>query len=271
MKAVILFLSILLVACSHSITSIQPSKLGIVIDLHSGQQITPQDLIERVAQDPIILLGEIHDQFSHHQAQYWFLDKLVEKRPQGSLLLEMLAVNQQSALDDLPKQSIPLNKLADLIQWDHRWRWDWYGELIERALFADYSVVATNLTQQEVNTIMRGAEPLRGKTSTAVAIKQQIADLILANHSGNCCSAELINRMVEVQQFRDRRMAEKLWQSTQPTNVLIAGNHHVNRLFGVPVHLQELSGNQANATVIMMSNEQQGITVEQADFLWLIP
>ncbi|TCK01684.1 putative iron-regulated protein [Volucribacter psittacicida] len=271
MKIIIFFLSFLLIACSHSLKTVQQEELGIVIDLRTGQQLSPQSLVERVAKEPAILLGEIHDQYSHHKAQYWFLTQLIEKQPQGSLLLEMLSVDQQASLNNLTKKDMPLNKLADFIHWDHRWRWDWYGELLQQALLANYHLIATNLTKQEVNTIMLGAEPLRGKTSTSKEIKQQIADLIFANHSANCCSPELIQKMVEVQQFRDRRMAEKLWLSRQSTNVLIAGNHHVNRLFGVPVHLQELSGNQVKATVIMMSNEQQGIDAEQADFLWLIP
>lgn len=258
-----------LTACSPSVLQIPENGLGKVLELKSGKFITTQELAEKLSVQPRVILGEQHDSLKHHQAQYWLLQQLQRQRPQASLLLEMLSIDQQSLADNL-KYTASLNELPKQLNWQKSWNWAFYGAIVHYAVSQKTALVATNLTSNEIQTLMQGAEPLRGNQSVAPNIKQQLARLILASHHCQDCSlgTPMVQKMVEIQQFRDRRMAEKLLTSATPS-LLIAGNHHANRAYGVPVHLSELS-QKAAATVVMMVSQTENLNVQNADYLWIL-
>lgn len=258
-----------LTACSPSVQQIPENGLGKVFELKSGKFITTQELVEKLSVQPRVILGEQHDSLKHHQAQYWLLQQLQQKRPQASLLLEMLSVDQQPLADNL-KSTVSLNELPKQLNWQKSWDWAFYGAIVHYAVSQQTALVATNLTQTEIQTLMQGAEPLRGNQSVAPNIKQQLARLILASHHCQDCSLEtpMVQKMVEIQQFRDRRMAEKLLTAATPS-VLIAGNHHANRAYGVPLHLSELSPS-TSAAVVMMVSQTEKLNAQNADYLWIL-
>lgn len=257
-------------ACSTSLRTHTPQELGQIVDLHTGQTFTPQAFVSKVSHVDRLLLGERHDNRKHHQAQLWLLTQLQAQRPQGSLLLEMLNVDQQPLADRI-QPTHTVNELPALLNWNKSWSWPLYGEIVEQAARESTPLIATNLNRQEVQTLLQGAEPLRGYLSTTKEIKQKLSELITSSHRCEDCQAEdpTIQRMVEVQQFRDRRMAEKVLQSKLP-NMLIAGNHHVNRAYGAPLHLRDLSP-ETKVTVVMMAKSVEHFSTANADYIWILP
>lgn len=257
-------------ACSHSLRYVQPNELGVIYDLHRGQTLSPSDFVKQLASAERLLIGEQHDNLKHHQAQFWLLQQLHQHRPQRSLVLEMLRVDQQPLIADLsPNDTACLSCLAEKLRWQKGWNWSFYGETVQAALMQKTHLVAANLTREEVDTLMQGAEPLKGFRSTEAAVKRQLATLIATQHgmtSGE--NGEMIRKMVEVQQFRDRRMAEKVLQATLPV-LLIAGNHHINRQFGVPLHLTDLAPTRPVINVLLGDNPS-GYTAQHADYFWLL-
>ena len=63
---------------------------GDIRETASGLRLTPEQLVQRLAAAPRVLVGEQHDNPDHHVVQRWLLQALATQRPQGSLLLEML-------------------------------------------------------------------------------------------------------------------------------------------------------------------------------------
>lgn len=74
--------------------------------------------------------------------------------------------------------------------------------------------------------------------------------------------------MVTVQQFKDRRMAEALIKGGK-TTLLIAGNFHVNKAVGVPLHLADLG--QKQLIVISLAKKSSDIDLQESDYIWLLP
>ena len=74
-------------------------QLGEIVDLRSGQRLTAEQLLARLAAAPRVIVGEQHDQLSHHRIEQWLLQQLQGQRPQGSVLLEMLNPDQQAKVD----------------------------------------------------------------------------------------------------------------------------------------------------------------------------
>ena len=77
------------------------AELGKIVDLSNEQVISPETLVQRLADAPRVLVGEKHDNPDHHALQLWLLRALQGQRTQGSLLLEMLQPSQQSRVDKL--------------------------------------------------------------------------------------------------------------------------------------------------------------------------
>lgn len=270
-KFIAMLMFLMLCACTQSIKDIPEEKLGKIIDLKTNEVLTPQQWVKRVSGVDHLLVGEKHDSLSHHQAQYWLLEQLQKQRPQGSLILEMLSVDQQPLVDKVQAEFAknPENLTARLM-WKKSWNWDLYGDLVKYPFEHQYQLISSNLTQDEVKQILKGAEPLRGFVSTEKSVKEKIAQLILNNHHCSTCSAEEshIQRMVEVQQFRDRRMAEKLLSAKKP-NILLAGNHHIHRKYGVPVHLADLSPKTVFKTILLV-NSSDNYSYQDSDYLWIL-
>lgn len=252
---------------SKSLTSKEVDFIGQIIDLKTNQPISADDLLARLSVQDYILIGEEHDNQLHHQIELYLFNQLTQKTRVHLLALEMLNVEQQPFINDIQfnrRFSLSDSELRKAIRWKH-WDWAMYRDLIVESLQSKSHVVATNLTDKEIEVLLQGALPLKGTFSTSNEVKQKIAQLI---SSVNHHLPASIDNMISVQQFRDRRMAEKLIKNALFTSILIAGNHHVNKEFGVPLHIAEYDKTKKVA-VLMLKTRKEDITSSQADYLWL--
>lgn len=256
--------------CQTPFTEISDEQLGTIYDLRHHRTLSPKQFLTEIAASQHLLIGEQHDNRRHHQAQFWLLQQLQHIRPQGSVLMEMLSVDQQPLIAKITPEQAACRCLPEQLNWKQSWNWAFYGEIVKTVLQQRTPLVATNLTAEEVQTLMRGAEPLNGNRSTAPQVQQAITELITQSHgfddgtSGQ--NQEIIRKMVQIQQFRDRRMAEKIVSSPTP-NLLIAGNHHINRQFGVPLHLADLAPSLTVVTVLLGENPNS-VNAQNADYYW---
>lgn len=110
-KSSLIAMALLLVAgCAQQVEQ-KPLELdsrltgqGQIIDLQTGQSITPQQLIEQLSQSSRVIVGEKHDNLYHHQIEQWLAQEMHKTRPQGSVLLEMIKPDQQKSVDAVKAQ-----------------------------------------------------------------------------------------------------------------------------------------------------------------------
>ncbi|QLB18393.1 ChaN family lipoprotein [Mannheimia granulomatis] len=265
-----LCLAFFILGCSSSYKPLIPKEaasIGQIIDLKTNQPISVNDLLSRLSTQDYILIGEEHDNQLHHQIELYLFNQLTQKTRVHLLALEMLNVEQQPFINDIQfncRFSLSDSELRKAIRWKN-WDWVMYRDLIVESLQSKSHLIATNLTDREVEILLQGALPLSGTFSTYNEVKQKIAQLVSSiNHH----SPSSIENMVAVQQFRDRRMAEQLIKNALFTSILIAGNHHVNKEFGVPLHIAEYDKTKKVA-VLMLKTRKEDMTSSQADYLWL--
>lgn len=247
----------------------QHPDVGRIVDLRSGETLTPERLLERLATARQLLVGERHDNPDHHALQLWLLEALPTRRAQGSLLLEMLNPDQQARVDAV-RRSTP-EKPADLpaaLAWQDGWDWQLYGPLVRHALRQPYPLLAANLDRSEISTVYRQPPRLEGTWSTAVAVREQLSRQIRASHCGMLPGSQ-VPAMLAVQQQRDRRMAERLLAAPAPA-LLLAGAFHARRDVGVPLHLRDL-GAREGVQVLLLAEAGETVTAAQADYVWYTP
>lgn len=244
------------------------AQLGQIIELASGQVITPQQLVERLAKAPRVLVGEQHDNPDHHALQLWLSRELAAQRAQGSLLLEMLNPDQQARVEQVQAEvragRAPRDTIAALA-WQPGWDWSLYGALVQYQLRQPYPLLAANLDRAEIMQIYQARPTLQGTASTAPAVQEKLQADIRESHCGLLPESQ-IPAMLAVQQQRDRRMAERLLAAPQPA-MLLAGAFHVRKDLGVPLHLADLGAGEGNLVLILAEVGKQP-AADSADYVW---
>ena len=267
MRVMVILAVLLLSACQH-VPVVSPPVSGEIRDLRSGQTLTAQELLARLAKPSRLIVGEQHDNRDHHQLQLWLLQTLNEQRPQGSLLLEMLTPDQQGRVDHV-KHSSPLPAdLPNALAWQPGWDWNLYGLIVGFALTQPYPLLAANLDTLEVRNVYAKPPTLGGSRSNAPMVKETLLAQISDSHCGLLPTSQM-PAMLAVQQQRDRRMAGRLLAAPTPS-LLFAGAYHARKDVGVPIHVQDLGESEA-PMVLMLAEQGAEVTPAMADYVWYTP
>lgn len=280
MRILLLLVVMLLAACQVPLPALpawqgaqgrEHAELGQIHDLRTGRRLSPQQLVERLAGAPRLLVGERHDNPDHHALQLWLLQALAARREQGSLLLEMLNPDQQDRVV-AAQQAIASDQaivdLPDALAWQKGWDWPLYEPIVRYALAQPYPLLAANLDRPQLLQIYRQPPPLQGSRSTAAAVHRALQEQIRVSHCGKLPDSQL-PAMLAVQQQRDRHMAAALLAAPEPS-LLLAGAYHVRRDLGVPLHLHDL-GAETDSLVLMLADVGDPLSAAEADFVWYTP
>ena len=209
------------------------------IQTSDGNYISPKQLLQRAASADIVLLGEQHDHPDHHRLQLWLLSRLSSCAGVRALVMEMLDTGQQIGLDSL-KPSDGQDRVKSKLKWnDKRWRWDFYGPLIQYAVQSQIPIRAANFTPAELKQIMTGEHALPQEPPQA--LRAALSGYI---HRAHCDAlpAEHLPGMVSVQFARDRLLAQRSAQTDRAAPVIvIAGNFHTRKDLGAAWHLSQIA------------------------------
>ncbi|MGB3425398.1 MAG: ChaN family lipoprotein [Castellaniella sp.] len=272
-------LILLLSACQHlpeagrRAETPPPAALqGRILSGAGGETLTADALLDELAQADIVIVGERHDVYPHHQIEEWLVRALPLRRPAGSYALEMATVSQQARLDAAQRAFPGARPTGEALQaqldWSRGWPWRQYGGLVTTLMEQPAPVLAANLDRPEVERILRNGARPTGTLSGDPAIARTLADTIVDSHGMQADDGRL-DGMIAVQMQRDRRMAETLLRAPKPV-VLFTGNIHALKTIGVPVHLRDLRADLVfpRVKVLLLAEESAGFDGRHADYLW---
>lgn len=261
LSVLILIFSIFVSACSNLN---QVANLGSTPNLayeiyeNKTQNLLDFDeLITRLSAYDIILLGEEHDQEKHHIFQTMIIKALAQNE-ELDLVFEMLESNNQTTIDraNANKADIKPNQIQKALTWDsQKWHYKGYKELLQNIFYEKVNIKAGNLSKDEIAMIFAGVEPIRGEKSTTKEVQESIKALIDKQHGGSG-DEELLDKLTQIQQYKDRRMADKLVHSTNKA-LLIAGNYHCDKSIGVPLHIEDFKSGKSVAVLWLSSDKDK--------------
>ncbi|MFY9997312.1 MAG: ChaN family lipoprotein [Leclercia sp.] len=270
--------SILLIAGCHSPPSATMSKTQVANDCNciqdaaSGKVITPADLIATLASAPVVIVGEEHTNERHHQIEQWLLLNLNKTRQQGSVLLEMIAVDQQAAVDRVKAQGlagtqVSPTRAAEAMRWNSGWPWDLYRDVVMTALEGPGPLLAANISREQVSALYKNPVFPAGAAASREQVREALSAVIYLMHDGQL-KGEQVHAMLSIQQQRDRFMAEQIRKAPRPA-LLIAGGYHAAKDIGVPLHLADLQVEPP--VVVMLTTDGTKVSAKQADYIWSVP
>jgi uncharacterized iron-regulated protein len=180
-----------------------------------------------------LLVGEQHDAPDHQRLHARVVTHLTARGQLAALTLEMAERGTTTA--GLPPEADEARVRAALRWSDAAWPWKAYGPAVMAAVRAGVPVLGANLprTQQ--------AHAMADETLDASVPPPSLARLRLLVRDGHCglLPEVRVPAMTRIQIARDRSMAATLTQAARAgsTVVLLAGQNHVRRGIGVPLHL----------------------------------
>lgn len=193
-------------------------------------------------------------------------------RPQGAVLLEMLTpINKvRSPMSRNKCKAILIfeTKITRSVALEYRLVWAQFGNLVKYLLAQPYPVLAANINRDAVMEAYNNPPKLTGKHSTQPVIQALINETIKRSHNGELDDIQS-NKMMNIQQLRDRAMAQGLLDAPAPA-VLFAGGYHATRAIGVPLHVLDLAPNEP-LKVLIISEVGEEIDNLHADYVWYTP
>ena len=221
----------------------------------SGERLGERSLTKQMAQAPILLLGEVHDDALHHRVRArLMLDwvKHVPDRP-AVIVFEHLDREHDQALSLAQRQPAAGGKvepgLAELLaaaRFDREsWGWPAHLPLFEAAQASGARWIAANFSRASAQRLSRdpslAVDPaLQAMVESArwsPEAQQALAQALVRGHCQQSMPAASLERILRIQRLRDAALALPLLDASERRSVLLAGNGHVRRDHGVPLYL----------------------------------
>ena len=222
-----------------------------------------------------LLLGEQHDAPAHQQLQRQAVQWLAARGALAALALEMAEQGRSTA--GLPRDASEADVQHALAWRDAGWPWKTYRLVVMAAVRAGVPVLGANLPAARQREAMRDAA-LDARLPPAALQEQQ--QRMRDGHCGLLPESQ-IGPMTRVQIARDIAMADTVRAARQPgrTVLLVAGNGHVHRALGVPLHLPpaltttvlSAQSGQAQAAIDSEVTDTLPAHTSGADLLWPTP
>ena len=285
----------LLASCATGVPEADPGREGLVDRVwrvSDGAFVEQDELLNEAMASSHVLLGEVHINPYHHDAQTEFLAALIARGARPAIVFEMFHRDQQGAIDGLRDGLRPdAGQIAAATDFERRgWDWSFYAGLVELALAEDLPILAGNAPAEDSRTVVMksfSALPASARTYPGLdkplppAAQAELVDTMVASHCGHAMG-DLANRLVDAQRLRDASMAAAMAGAGdgRPASVLITGAGHARRDYGVPWYLD---ADGADILSIALVEVEPGVEDPSAyldaidglplpyDFLWFTP
>lgn len=234
-----------------------------------GDMLDEAALLDRIAQGSAVLLGERHDQLSHHRWQLDTLQALHRRRPDIILGLEMFPRRVQGVLDEWSRGELGEEAFLERSGWAEVWQFDpeLYMDIFRYARDQRIPMRALNVDSSFTRSVSRSGfdgtpvSQREGVTRPAEPSPEyaqwlgQIYDMHMpSRHRGRPTGAgEGLRYFIEAQLVWDRSMAQGIHEAlTEQPDALVVGligSGHLQHGYGVPRQLDDL-GVGTHATLL---------------------
>jgi len=215
-------------------------------------QATDEALVQAIARQPVVLLGEVHDNVAQHALRAQALRRTLAGGARPALAFEQLDHEHQAALEQARAQtladgvSLPA-RIARLIDvaGGRGWNWDLYRPYLALALEYELPIVAANLSRpQAMRVAQHGIAAVFAPSERArLGLDQIPEDIerlqqteIADGHCGQL-PAEALAPMAAAQIARDAQLAQAILPYADRGVILLTGNGHARRDIGVARYL----------------------------------
>jgi len=222
-----------------------------IFKLPEGDRISFDQLMNELASERVIYVGENHDQMEHHEIQLRVLQGLLEKGKDLVVGMEMFEKNRQPVLDRWSQGLLSEEEFINEVDWDASWGIDYplYKGILDQVKEHHLKLLGLNVPRELVRKVaLKGIEGLSPEDRAMLpemdlldrGHRAYIAFIFKGHRQG---SAKGLEFFYQAQSLWDEGMAEALAgylkspEGEDKTAVVFAGNGHIVFDFGIPKRL----------------------------------
>lgn len=232
-------------------------------------------IIEKATAKDIVYVGERHDRFEHHRAQYQVIRELYKKNSKLAIGMEMFQKPYQKALDDYISGTIDERAFLKKSEYFKRWGFDYnlYREILLFARENRIPIIALNIRKEIVSKVSKeGLQALSAEDAKDLPEDMDLSDMeyrerlrgFFDRHAGS--ETRNFDFFYQSQVLWDESMAHTLndYITKNPGYqvVVLAGGGHMQFGSGIPKRTHRL--NNKEYMVILNSED---IEKDIADYI----
>jgi uncharacterized iron-regulated protein len=259
-------------------------RIGDIIDLHRGEVIPFDRMIQRIAPMDLIFVGEDHDNPEHHLIQVQIFQALLECCAPVNLAMEAFQSPQQAVVDRYLRGEFKEMEFLEKAAWQDHWgyRYHLYRPLLVMARKARSRVLAVNAPNEIVKKVSKN-----GLENLDPSERARIAKEIRLDNKRHRRYLQQVYQMHDhgnIPAFDRFYEAQCVWEDTMAENVaryfreqgrhrarllVIAGNGHIRYKYGVPERTIRRIPVAMVTIVPYPVGEKTTIDSGIADYVWL--
>ncbi|HVL58839.1 MAG TPA: ChaN family lipoprotein [Burkholderiaceae bacterium] len=244
----------------------------------SGAPVAVSSALQRMRQAEFLLLGEVHDNALHHALRAELLARLGQT-PRAVVFEQLPPLDSPTVP---PPEAAAREAWLDARGFDRRgWRWPLHRPLFDAVAQLRWPIDGAALPPSQARAIARDPAALPAPLAEWLALRpladdeaRQLADDLFEGHCA-LIPRRALSGMARAQRARDAAMAQALLSTGTPS-VLIAGNGHVRRDYGVPLLLR---ARRPGAAVLSVGVLEVGLdgqppppeALAAYDLIWVTP
>lgn len=231
------------------------------VDGATGKQISFDDVVARLRVSKVIVVGEQHDQRSHHELQRRVVQVLAGDGPGLVVGLEMLTFDKQKELDRFNRGDLDADGLRLAVDWKKAWGFDFglYAPIFDAGHKGGARFVALNAPRELVRAVRtKGIEGLSDDE------KSRLPDLDLGDELHRAWFERIFSSAghpLKEAEFQGFYRAQVTWDETMAQGVadavtagarqvvVLAGAGHVANGRGIPQRVERRLGGRVLSVV----------------------
>lgn len=288
------------IAISLSLCLILSTPAWAAEETITTAQNTPLDrtlVINGLAGQNVIYLGETHDSAADHQIQLEILQELYKRRPNLGVALEQFQRPYQRVLDDYQQGKLTEAQLVTASEYETRWGFPWslYEKLLQFAKINNLPLIALNTPSEVTRKVGRqGLESLTftdrrfipaistiqiGPDSYRDRIYKVYSEMHAAKSNSQSITSKAFIQFFQAQVLWDETMADRIAQAVEKNPdrliIVLVGQGHLLYHDGIPNRvIRRLKNKSIKQTTILLNPDPNNPPLEPttkqpiADILW---
>jgi uncharacterized iron-regulated protein len=258
-----------------------PTRLmeNTILNTATLSAVSHEQLIADLAKARVIYVGENHTNPAHHAIQLEVIKALDQSSAHLTIGMEMFDHTYQPVLDQWTAGELDQTTFIEKTHWYANWRFDFglYRDILEYAKEKGLRIIALNVPFYIPARIRVG-----GLASLSEADRMHLPDTIDTTDADHRAYLEEIYNMhafsgrnsfeffYEAQCTWEDAMAEAIAENLGPGKmVVLAGNGHIIRKFGIPN--RAFARSHAPFKTIYLAPVGDEAELSWADYLWVTP
>ena len=275
-----LYLTVSAIALSVLITVSCESPAEKMLRTADGNHISFTEMMNSLADVPLVFIGEHHNNASHHAAQLKVIKALHEAGKKVAVGLEMFHAGHQEEIDSWLRGEMGDHDFVNVYY--HNWNEPWalYGEILLFARDNGLPLIALNASPEITSQVSAHGfdslseeqlQELPGVSCNIDAGYEKFIRRVIGEHEGGPRS---FRRFCEAQMVWDTTMAYRtvrfLEENPDHTVVVLAGSGHSWKR-GIPEQVRRQAEIPFKAVLPEVEEDldRDSVTAEDADYLWL--